>query len=44
VALVISWRGLGDPGVHAPMTRRILRGVVVFGAVLWILAMAFPFL
>jgi uncharacterized membrane protein len=44
VALVMSWRGLGDPGVHAPLTRRALRGVVALAGVLWILAMVFPFL
>lgn len=43
VALIMSWRGLGDPGVHTPMTRRILRGAVVIGAFLWVLAMVFPF-
>lgn len=44
VALALSWRGLGDPGMHAPATRRVLRGAVVLGAVLWVLAMLFPFL
>jgi protein-S-isoprenylcysteine O-methyltransferase Ste14 len=44
VALVWSWRGLGDPGVHSTPTRRVLRGVVALGAVLWCLAMVFPFL
>ena len=43
-ALVMSWRGLGDPGVHSPGWRRILRGLVAVGALLWILAMLFPFL
>jgi hypothetical protein len=44
VALIMSWRGLGDPGVHTPMTRRILRGSVGLGAFLWLVAMVFPFL
>ncbi len=44
VALVLSWRGLGDPGVHTPRTRRLLRGVVAIGTFLWVLAMMFPFL
>jgi hypothetical protein len=44
VALVMSWRGLGEPSVHAPMTRRVLRGLVAVGAILWIGAMVFPFL
>jgi hypothetical protein len=44
VALVMSWRGLGDPGVHTPTTRRVLRSVVGAGAFLWLLAMVFPFL
>jgi hypothetical protein len=44
VALVISWRGLGDPGIHTPMTVAVLRGVVGIGILLWFLAMLFPFL
>ena len=44
VALVISWRGLGDPAIHSPLTAAVLRGVVVIGIFVWILAMLFPLL
>jgi hypothetical protein len=44
VALVISWRGLGDPGIHSPLTTAVLRGFVGIGIFLWFLAMLFPFL
>jgi hypothetical protein len=43
-ALVWSWRGLGDAGVHAPFARRLLRVLVGLGVGLWVLAMVFPFL
>ncbi|HTE47529.1 MAG TPA: hypothetical protein VK636_19965 [Gemmatimonadaceae bacterium] len=44
IALIMSWRGAGDPGVHGPVTAGLLRGVVAIGAVLWLMAMVFPFL
>lgn len=44
VALLLSWRGLGEPGAHSTGTRRALRVVVAFGALLWFLAMVLPFL
>lgn len=44
VALAWSWRGLGDAGVHTVPARRLLRGGVALGVVLWVLAMVFPFL
>lgn len=44
VALLLSWRGLADPSAHSPSTRRLLRGAVVLGVVLWCVAMVFPFL
>ena len=44
VALLESWRGLGEPGAHPAGTRRALRGVVAAGALLWFAAMVFPFL
>lgn len=40
----MSWRGLAGPGVHTPLNRSVLRGLVGLGAVLWFLAMVFPFL
>jgi hypothetical protein len=43
-ALIISWRGLGNPGGYTPRTAAVLRGVVGIGIVLWFLAMLFPFL
>ena len=44
VALVLSWRGLGVAGAYTATTRRVLRGVVAFGALLWLIAMLVPFL
>ncbi len=44
VALLESWRGLGEPGAHRTGTRLALRGVVAAGAFLWFVAMVFPFL
>ena len=44
VALFLSWRGLADPSAHSASTRRLLRGAVVLGVVLWCAAMVFPFL
>ncbi|MDQ6829437.1 MAG: hypothetical protein M3081_11270 [Gemmatimonadota bacterium] len=44
VALFMSWRGIGDPGVHSRAAIGVLRGLVGIGAMLWVLAMLFPFL
>ena len=44
VALIISWRGVGQPGIHSPLTVALLRGFVGIGIFLWLLAMLFPFL
>ena len=44
IALIISWRGLGHPGIHSPLTVDLLRGLVGIGILLWLLAMLFPFL
>lgn len=44
VSLAQTWRGLGDTLRHTSTTRRILRGVVVIGALPWFVAMAIPFL
>ena len=44
IALIMSWRGLGDPGIHTPLTATVLRGFVGIGILLWCLAMLFPFL
>jgi hypothetical protein len=43
-ALLLSWRGLGEPGAHSTATRRALRGIVAAGAFIWFVAMVFPFL
>jgi hypothetical protein len=44
VALIISWRGLGHPGIHSPLAAAVLRGVVGIAIFIWFLAMLFPFL
>jgi hypothetical protein len=44
IALIISWRGLGHPGIHSPLTVTLLRALVGIGIFLWLLAMVFPFL
>ena len=44
IALIISWRGLGHPGIHSPLAVALLRGLVGIGIFLWFLAMLFPFL
>lgn len=43
-ALVLSWRDVGVPGAHTTTMRRVLRGAVALGALVWLLAMIFPFL
>lgn len=43
-ALWASWRHLGAPGTHSAVMWRVLRLVVVLGALLWVVAMLFPFL
>jgi hypothetical protein len=44
VALIMSWRGVGNTGAHTPLVAGLLRGLVAIGIVLWFLAMLFPFL
>jgi|1185.fasta_scaffold20867_3 hypothetical protein len=44
VALVLSWRGVGAPGAHSAGVRRAIRGALLVGALLWLVAMIFPFL
>ena len=44
VALLESWRGVGEPGAYSTWARVALRGVVAVGALLWLVAMVFPFL
>jgi hypothetical protein len=43
-ALVLSWRGVGVPGAHSAGARRAIRGALLVGALLWLVAMIFPFL
>ena len=43
-ALVLSWRELGAADAARPAVRRALRGLVMLGLILWVIAMAVPFL
>ena len=42
-ALWASWRHLGVRGARSAVRWRVLRLIVVLGAVLWVAAMLFPF-
>jgi len=44
VALIISWRHLGNAGSHMPLQAGFLRVLLGIGFVLWLVAMLFPFL
>jgi hypothetical protein len=44
VALFLTWSWLGDGGPRSPFARTPLRLALIGGAVLWLLALVFPFL
>jgi hypothetical protein len=44
VALLLSWRRASDAASYTPQKRDRLQTLIAVGAVLWVLAMMFPFL
>lgn len=44
LALVLTWRWVGQAGPASRGTRFAVRMLLAFGAVLWVTAMVFPFL